>query len=68
MRRLIAHHGSRRLGLGEIPRRADDLRPVRNKGAGRLDAKPRRDAGDEHALFVEIDAREHLVGGRGRPE
>ena len=61
-----AHHGGRGLGLGEIAGGADHLGAVGGQRAGRLDAEPGGDAGHQHALAAQVDAREHLVGGRVR--
>ena len=68
VRRLSPDLGRRPLRLGEVARGADHLGPMRREGAGRLDPKAGRHAGDEHALSAEILAREHIICGGSRSE
>jgi len=65
-RRLRPHPLGRDLGLGEIPRGANNFSAVRSENAGGLDPEPGGDAGDQDALAAEAHAFENFVRGGGR--
>src|SRR6185369_5650565 len=56
------------LALGDVARGEDHFGTVRRERPGRLLADAARAPGDEHPLAAEVDALEHLVGGRRRSE
>ena len=68
VRRLSPDFGRRPLRLGEVARGADHLGSMRREGAGGLDPKAGRYAGDEHPLSAEIETCQHIICGGIRSE
>jgi hypothetical protein len=62
--RLGAHRFGGPARLVQIPRRAADPGPVRRQRSGGFHAQPGRNAGDQNPLAAQVNAFEHLVGGR----